>query len=189
MEATTSSASFRVSLLAVPLPMAMASMAYFMIMSFNLSEAWCHFPMGMCGYIGSKCIRPPVWSKHTTLHPVLYPGSMPIVLLCPSGGDSSNCLRFSAKTAIASLSAFSLLILANSVSMDGFISLLYASSIAFSTIVRHLPLLRTNILFRREVHSSSLTLILTLNIPMLSPLLMARSLWDEHFPRDSSQSK
>ena len=58
-------------------------------------------------------------SRQTTLQPVRNPGSTPITFFSPSGAESSSWRRFSAKTRIASVSAFSFEKLRNSVSMPG----------------------------------------------------------------------
>ena len=47
----------------------------------------------------------PFSSKHTTLHPVLNPGSIANMRFAPSGAANSNCFRFDVNTRIASLSA------------------------------------------------------------------------------------
>ena len=112
-----------VSRLAVPLPIAMASISYCLAMYLIRSAAFspCCFPpcLQKSGNIASWCSRLPCASRQTTLHPVRKPGSMPIVRFCPSGAARSSWRRLVAKTFMASLSACSLLRVANSVSIDG----------------------------------------------------------------------
>ena len=56
----------------------------------------------------SLCSSCPCASRHTVLHPVRKPGSMARIRFCPRGEARSSWRRFSAKTRMASLSAFSL---------------------------------------------------------------------------------
>ena len=75
----------------------------------------------------------PVPSTTATLHPVLYPGSSPIVVLFLTGGCIKSCLVFSLKTLIESSQAFSVSSFLISLSSDGKISLVYESSAAALT--------------------------------------------------------
>ena len=69
-------------------------------------------------------------SKHTSLHPVLNPGSKAMIRLGPNGDAISNWLKFLEKIVMASRSAFSLASPLISVSMLGAISRFKESFIA-----------------------------------------------------------
>src|SRR3989338_1847161 len=71
--------------------------------------------------------REPDSSKHTTLQPVLNPGSMARMRLEPTGGANNNCRRLVEKTLIASLSAFSFASFSTSFSKEGHINRVQAS--------------------------------------------------------------
>ena len=54
----------------------------------------------------SLCTNCPCASRHTTLQPVLKPGSMARIRFSPKGDPKRSCLRFLAKTVTAVSSAF-----------------------------------------------------------------------------------
>ena len=106
--------NFSVSLLAVPFPRAIALILYASMRYDSFFADKVNSDLGGVGYIVSLCRRFPCSSRQTILQPVLYPGSIARTLLCPRGGAKSSCRALSANRAIAVLSAFSLLNVANS---------------------------------------------------------------------------
>ena len=119
-----------VSLLAVPLPIAMASISYLDTSCLMLS---CDSFVLLCGALGKItvcCNRLPSEFRQTTLQPVLNPGSIPKVLFCPNGAARSSWRRFSAKTLMASASACSFARAKTSFFIAGKRSRLYPSSMA-----------------------------------------------------------
>jgi len=71
--------------------------------------------------------------RHTILHPVLKPGSIARTFFHPKE-KQEHCRKFSAKTPIASTSAFSFEIFLNSVSIEDERSLFQLSVIALAII-------------------------------------------------------
>ncbi|MNE58310.1 hypothetical protein D3C80_1533310 [compost metagenome] len=76
----------------------------------------------------------PISSTTASLQPVRYAGSTPSTYLPRTGGCSSKLRRLPAKIEIAWLSAFSVNSALTSLSIDGAISLLYASSMTVCRI-------------------------------------------------------
>ena len=97
----------------------------------------------------------PCSSKHTTLQPVLNPGSIAITDFWPSGAANKSCLAFSANTRMASSSALFLVNTLVSVSIEGANNLLYPSLIASSTCSALLLFASKNCLFKISIASSS----------------------------------
>ena len=137
----------------------------------------------------SLCSRLPCASRQTILQPVRKPGSMANTRFCPNGGASSSWRRFSTNTRMASSSAFSFVMAANSVSMDGLSKRLYASCTASATWRPHSLLLRTNWRSSLSIHSSSSGLMDTFNIPSDSARRMASRRWEVQRFRGSENSK
>ena len=93
---------------AVPLPIAIASILYALTRELIFLIAPFESLLGGCGYMVSLYSNFPCAFKHTTLHPVLKPGSMANMLFSPRGAPNNNCFKFFANTAMAASSALSL---------------------------------------------------------------------------------
>ena len=174
---------------AVPLPMAMASGWYCFTMSLTRVSASLRRLAGGWGNIASWCSRLPWASRHTTLHPVLKPGSIPITRFGPKGAASSSWRRFIANTLMASSSACSFEIAANSVSMAGFTRRFRASSTASPTSLEQRDVPFTNIFLILCLLSSSSADMLTRSMPSASPRRIASSLWAGQRRSGSLKSK
>ena len=166
-----------VSLPAVPSPIAKVSISYLRTRSL-ITYSDCISLPGSCTKISAVSFRSPFSSITTILHPVRYPGSMARIRLDPNGELSSNCRRFSAKTMIASSSAFCLSEVRNSVSREGCNKRLYASRIAFFTCcpASLLPLMNLRSSFSIAV--SSIGSMESLSTPSTNPRRIASVRWE-----------
>ena len=164
-------------------------MSYFLASVASLCSAAATLFCDPTAYTTSWQSRLPCLSRHTTLHPVRIPGSTPMTRFCPSGAASSSCRRFSAKTPIASSSAFCFDAAANSFSIEGSSRRLQASLTASPMMSAQRPLDLTKMPLTRSAASSPSTLMLTRSTPSLSPRRMASRRLPVQRRRGSSASK
>ena len=116
----------------------------------------------------------PVSSTTASLQPVLKAGSHPSTTLPVTGGCIRSCVRFLPNTFIASSSAASVRLDLISLSIEGAISLLYASSIvSFNICSVNLLCFFIIFLSRYLIISSSGGSTFTVRIFSSSPLLIA----------------
>src|SRR5690606_31595950 len=119
-----------VSLEAVPLPIAMASILYAFTIERIFFIDGVTSRCGGCGKIVSLYNNCPFSSKQTTLQPDLNPGSIANIRFSPNGAANNNCVKFAEKTSIDCLSALSLASVKTSFSKLGASNRLYASAVA-----------------------------------------------------------
>ena len=183
--ATTSS----VSLDAVPLPITMVLMLYFLDSLSRTAMVPLTSFFGSVGYTVVYALSLPVSSSTATLHPVLKPGSILIMRAPLTGGTISSFSVFFANTLTASSSALSVSEFLKSRSAEGAISLLYASAIVSLSILQNtdfsLEITWSAIIF--SILSTSV-LTFTFSFFSFSPLFMARILWLGIFDAPSQKS-
>ena len=121
-----------VSRLAVPLPIAINSTLFSVIILTNSFSANSILDFGGWGYITLLAINVPKGLITANLHPVLNAGSTPKICLPFIGGCNNKCFKFSLNTSIAWCSAFSVKSFRISLSIEGKIKRFKLSLIADS---------------------------------------------------------
>ena len=117
---------------AVPFPTEIISISYFFTSFAKVSFASLTLFCGAVGYITVVSRIFPVASTTASLQPVLNAGSQPRTVLPPIGGCMRSCSRLLANIFIAPSCAPIVSSFLISVSIDGAMSLLYASAAASS---------------------------------------------------------
>ena len=170
------------SLEAVPFPSEIRLILYFFISSFNTFFDSATLFCGAVGKITFVSSTFPVSSTTASLHPVLKAGSQPSTTLPATGGCIKSCVRFFPNTLMASSSAFSVRLDLISLSIEGAISLLYASSIVSLSICSVCTLCFFIMHFSRYlIISSTGGSSFTVSIFSSSPLLIASILYPAVF--------
>ena len=160
---------------AVPFPTLITETLYFLIISCTVFLACSTLHCGAVGYTTTVSNTLPVGSTTASLHPVRNAGSHPKTVLPSIGGCMRSCVKFFPKTVMAPSCAFSVISLRISLSMDGAMSRLYASSIASSMSAFVFRLSFTIVLFNALTICTSGASTLTVRNFSFSPRLIART--------------